>query len=793
MSASKNLIQAAAGVGGGSGPFYDYEIENSARFTGSETLYRAQTTPTDNRKWTFSCWFKWAGSTASWRGIIGAGTSGSDYTNFYMNGTHWLLNHVSYGQMDTSAFYRDPSAWYHVVVAFDSTQASAGDRQKIWVNGVLEAQTYSYGAWPQNFNTNINKSGYTLRIGRSGEAASYSTQYLAECVFIDGQQLDPTNFAETKNGVWVPTEITGLTFGNNGFHLKFDNSGSLGADSSGNGNNFTPSGLTSSDQMIDTPTSNFCTLNPLDGAATAQVNLQQSARSSSWATCQSTMAFPKTGKWYWEAGVFGSGTTDTGTIGVSADPASSYVGSTTNSFSYLGANGYLYQAAGAVPYGATYGANDIIGILWDADNGDLTFYKNGASQGVAKSGLDTSIDYRPAVSQYNAYVTNVNFGQNGTFNNAITAGGNTDANGIGDFKYTVPTDALALCTANLPEPTIGPNSATTSDENFYVGLYTGTGAELAITGLPFSPDKVAIKNRDAGNSWRVFDRLRGATNQLFYDTATAQTTSAQGLKSFDANGFTLGTDGPVNGSGNDFVFYSYKGKGSGVSNTDGSITSTVSVNQDAGISFISYTGNATAGATIGHGLGAIPKIVIAKSVTSISNWLLYTEMTGATNAIVLDTSDALFTNNATWWNNTAPDSSVVTLGSGVGSNSPNASIAYCFAEVEGFSSFGSYTGNGSTDGPFIYTGFRPAYLVIKRTDAAASWNTYDTKRSPYNPMDKQLFLDLPNADNTTSGGITDALSNGVKLRGTGSTTNASGGTYIYMAFAENPFKYSNAR
>ena len=791
MSASKNLIQAAAGVGGGSGPFYDYEIENSARFTGSETLYRAQTTPTDNRKWTFSCWFKWAGSTASWRGIIGAGTSGSDYTNFYMNGTHWLLNHVSYGQMDTSAFYRDPSAWYHVVVAFDSTQASAGDRQKIWVNGVLEAQTYSYGAWPQNFNTNINKSGYTLRIGRSGEAASYSTQYLAECVFIDGQQLDPTNFAETKNGVWVPTEITGLTFGNNGFHLKFDNSGSLGADSSGNGNNFTPSGLTSSDQMIDTPTSNFCTLNPLDGAATAQVNLQQSARSSSWATCQSTMAFPKTGKWYWEAGVFGSGTTDTGTIGVSADPASSYVGSTTNSFSYLGANGYLYQAAGAVPYGATYGANDIIGILWDADNGDLTFYKNGASQGVAKSGLDTSIDYRPAVSQYNAYVTNVNFGQNGTFNGAVTAGGNTDANGIGDFKYTVPTDALALCIPNLPEPTIGPNSNTTSDENFYVGLYTGTGATSALTQVPFSPDKVDIKDRDIGHSWMVFDRARGATNFLYYDTSGGQNTNAESLQSFDANGFTLGTHSPVNTSGDDYVFYCYKANGSGVTNTDGSITSTVSANTDAGFSIVTYTSNNTPNSSIGHGLGVTPKVIITRRVGVGSQWGFFGPILGVDKYMYLDVTDASTTASGYM---PAPSSTVVNTGANTWSalnDQIDTYVQYCFAEVEGFSSFGSYTGNGSADGPFVYTGFRPAYVMIKRTDSAEGWYVQDSARNTYNPANRYLQIESNAAG--SSADPKDLLSNGFKIRNTYGGQNASGGTYIYMAFAENPFKYSNAR
>ena len=301
---SNELITALQSAAGNAGSFYPYPVDNSVRFAGSETLYRAQTTPTNNKKWTFSCWFKYIGPSSSWKGIIGAGTSGSDYTNFYMNGNHWLLNHVSYGQMDNTAFYRDPSAWYHVVVAFDSTQASAGDRQKIWVNGVKEAQPYSYGSWPQNFNTNINKSGYTLYIGRSGESASYSTQYLAECVFIDGQQLDPTNFAETRNGVWVPKEITGLTFGNNGFYLDFADSSNFGNDVSGNNNDFTSSGLTSREHMPDTPTNNFSTLNPLDISNSTTLrygNLDHAGGQlyTIWRSSAGTHAV-SSGKWYAE-------------------------------------------------------------------------------------------------------------------------------------------------------------------------------------------------------------------------------------------------------------------------------------------------------------------------------------------------------------------------------------------------------------------------------------------------------------------------------------------------------------
>jgi len=804
MSASKKLIQAGAGVGGAE-PFYDYEIENSARFSGSETLYRAQTSPTNNKKWTFSCWFKYIGPTG-WQGILGAGSS-PYYTNFYMNSNHFLLNGYgpgSYGQMDNSAFYRDSSAWYHVVVAFDSTQASAGDRQKIWVNGVLEASPYSYGAWPLNHNTYINQSGRNLFVGRSGETASYSKQYLAECVFIDGQQLDPTNFAETKNGVWVPKEITGLTFGNNGFYLDFANSSALGTDVSGNGNNLTSAGFLSSDQMPDTPTNNFATLNPLykgntvtlsEGNLSAAPGLQ-----SAWNTIGGLL-YSKSWEGlsvYFEMRVTGAG----GSIGTLIGLDDVTVGMTASSL----ANGIYWNNAEYWSFidgtnttlsGAST-VGDIIGFLYDFNLNTMTLTKNGSAWLSATS--FTAGDFLlVARLYYNSGGTtgaHFNFGQDSTFSGATTAGGNTDANGIGDFKYTVPAGALAICTANLPEPTIGPNSDTTSDEHFYVGLYTGTGATSAITQVPFSPDKVDIKDRDIGHSWMVFDRARGATNFLYYDTSGGQQTNAESLQSFDANGFTLGTHSPVNTSGDDYVFYCYKANGSGVTNTDGSITSTVSANTDAGFSIVTYTSNNTPNSSIGHGLGVTPKVIITRRVGVGSQWGFFGPLLGVDKYMYLDVGDGATTASGYM---PAPSSTVVNTGANTWSalnDQIDTYVQYCFAEVEGFSSFGSYIGNGSTDGPFVYTGFRPAYLVIKCSSGASQWYVHDSARTPYNLNTNTLFLDLHNAESTSELVSTygkDMLSNGFKIRASHGTHNSSGATYIYMAFAENPFKYSNAR
>jgi len=311
--------------------------------------------------------------------------------------------------------------------------------------------------------------------------------------------------------------------------------------------------------------------------------------------------------------------------------------------------------------------------------------------------------------------------------------------------------------------------------------------------VPFSPDKVDIKDRDIGHSWLVFDRLRGATNFLYYDIASVEQTNAQSLKSFDANGFTLGTHSPVNTSGDDYVFYCYKGNGSGVSNTDGSITSTVSVNQDAGISFISYTNNNTASQSIGHGLGVTPKVIITKKLTG-SGWGFFGPILGVDKYMYLDTSAAVATASGYM---PAPSSTVVNTGNLIWSalnSGTDDSLLYCFAEVEGFSSFGSYTGNGSTDGPFVYTGFRPAFVIIKSTSLSQSWVVKDTERFTDNVTKGYLLIDTAAADVADhSPTYTDILSNGFKLRGTANATNASGASYIYMAFAENPFKYSNAR
>jgi len=330
---------------------------------------------------------------------------------------------------------------------------------------------------------------------------------------------------------------------------------------------------------------------------------------------------------------------------------------------------------------------------------------------------------------------------------------------------------------------------------FNTVLYTGTGSTQSITGVGFQPDWVWLKRRDNVGRHRLFDAVRGATKSVRSDGTEAEITRADSLTSFDSDGFTLGADSisggiNVNISGETMVGWSWLGANTTASNTDGSITSTVSANTTSGFSIVSYTGTGS-NATVGHGLGVAPSWIVIKGRNQTEDWTTYHISTGNTKNVILN-STAVPDTSTTYWQDTSPTSSVFYLGS---STRPNTSggtyIAYCFAEKKGFSKFGSYVGNGNADGTFVYTGFKPAFTILKRTDSADNWLMQDNKRkNPFNVVDTQLFPDLDNAESSSSA-ILDYCSNGFKIRKTGGNINASGGSYIYMCFAENPLVGTN--
>lgn len=325
--------------------------------------------------------------------------------------------------------------------------------------------------------------------------------------------------------------------------------------------------------------------------------------------------------------------------------------------------------------------------------------------------------------------------------------------------------------------------------------YTGTGATQTISnsanGVSFQPDLVWVKGRSGATDHALYDAVRGVQNQLESNTTTAETTETTGLTAFGTTGFTIGALAQMNTNAATYVGWQWNAGGSTVTNTSGSISAQVRANTTAGFSIVTYTTPASGAFTVGHGLGVAPRFIISRIRTIANNWYCYHVSLGNASEVVLNTTAA--SSATTDWNSTSPTSTVFSMGSGwAGSYSM---VSYCFAAVAGYSAFGSYTGNGSADGPFVYLNFYPRFVMLKRTDVANAWMMYDTARNTANVVNKYLFANAADAENTGSGSTDqiDFLSNGFKVRCSNNANNASGGTYIYACFAESPFKFANAR
>jgi hypothetical protein len=713
------------------------------------------------------------------------------YIRFSSSDTLQLASENPNFTLSTTQVFRDVSSWYHIVVTLDTTQGTESNRIKMYVNG---SQVTSFsGAYPsQNTDLQINTTNSHTISSYSGTAEFYNG-YLTEVNFIDGQALTPSSFGETDSatGVWKPKAYTG-TYGTNGFELNFsDNSNNtaatLGKDYSGNGNNWTPNNFSvtagaGNDSLVDSPTAygtdtgvggsvrgNYATWNPLYGSAPTLTNGNLDA-TTNITTAYGTVSVTS-GKWYWEILVGNASY-----IGVMD---STYIKSDNNwssqAIAYV-SNGNKYNGTGSA-YGASYTTNDIIGVALDMDAGTIVFYKNGSSQGTAFSSGIAGKEFRPFVYSSTSGTQTANFGQRA-------------------FAYTAPSGFKALCTTNLPTPTIGATSTTQANDYFNTVLYTGTGSSLGVTGVGFQPDWVWIKERNAAADHGLYDAVRGVQKQLESNTTTAETTETTGLTAFGSDGFTVGALAQLNTSADTYVAWNWNAGGSNATNTSGTITSTVRANTTSGFSIVTYTGTGS-NATVGHGLGVAPSMIIGKRRNGIADWMVgHSGVNGGTtpfNYYLVLNSTAAQSADSTAWNNTAPTSTVFSLGSGGNVNSNTATnVMYCFAPVAGYSAFGSYTGNGAADGPFVYTNFRPRYLLIKVSSGTTNdWIIWDSARNTYNTMYAGLYADLSIAEN--AGSPVDILSNGFKIRNTGGGYNTSSATYIYAAFAESPFKYALAR
>jgi hypothetical protein len=622
---------------------------------------------------------------------------------------------------------------------------------------------------------------YILRPNTSG----------SESTIFDVIQFDDTGF--TLTGSYNATNASGQTFIYMAFADKRE--AAFWLDQSGNNNDFTNNNLTESDISLDSPTNNFATLNPLSnfqGATISEGNLK-AVGSASDKRYSSTLGM-NSGKWYWEVDISTVGNRNG--VGVFSEDNTT-VTTLPSDYAYLQVGNSADFTSGTDNYAQpSWSAGDILTIAFDADNGKVFYGKNSAptvSGSGDHYGLSTSVTYLAGCRETGATVgTNIyNFGQDSSFAGNKTAQGNTDDNGYGDFYYAPPTGYLALCTANLEVPdAMNPALDNSPQDYFNTVLYSGNSSTQSITGVGFQPDFVWTKERSIAREPNLYDVLRGATKFLATSDTGAEATLVNSLTSFDSDGFSLGSDAATNYTGRTYVAWNWKANGSGVSNTDGSITSTVSANTDAGFSIVSYTGTG-ANATVGHGLNSAPEMIIVKDRDTAYNWVVYSESIPNTQYLLLNSTQAVDT--FPMWNNTSPTSSVFNLGYfGWVNNSGDDHIAYCFHSVEGFSKFGSYTGNGSSDGPFVYTGFRPAFVMVKSASSSGyDWWITDAERNTYNVINYGLRA------NSTAVEVSDVgmnyMSNGFKYFNDIGAPNINGVTYIYMAFAENPFKYANAR
>ena len=824
--------------------FYSGATSRSLRMQDAR-LTRTPSSTGNPKKWTFSAWLKRTNLGQSY--IFGGSPLASGYDGIaaiYFNGSDQLHTYYDtsgsypYGAVDDgSRLYRDLGSWYHLCWAVDAENTI----HKIWINNNLVST--NTGRYPPNFTYGLNNSGDEMVIG-DGSWDSYGSPnfngYMAEINYLDGQYLEPDSFAETKNGVWIPLKDPSLTYGTNGFRLQFlatgtsaDSSG-IGADTSGQGNHFALTSLAAGDVVLDNPENNFATLNLLDksGGTFTEGNLRYDT--SSWDMATGTVLLPS-GKWYYEvrvdaynasANAFSVGIIQTNKIRGSGN---SYYWS--HSSWSTSSQGYLYgvNVNGTTEYKISAGSatslsshpdivqGSVIGIFIDLES-DTTSIKYNIDGGTPFE-LFTSmqdVDYTIGVSDYLAQLT-FNFGQDSTFVGQETAGGNTDGNGRGDFHTALPsghTDYLAICSANLPDPTIGPQTSTQADDHFNTFLYTGTNAtNRNIATNTFTPDWVWLKSRSQADNHVVVDVLR--KNGSNFPNMHPNTTDAEANDTHPkiiTNGIQV-SEGLYDNNNVNFVAWTWKAGGDpddvtgnfikdGVAftPTQGTIDTTkMSVNTTSGFSIVTYTANNNTKGTVTHGLNSAPNLVIIKNRDTSPNgqWVIGQDQNGFTGQLYFNNGGP-FGSNSGSFDNTAPTNAVVTVNTDNTVNEgTDGFVMYSFHNVEGFSKIGSYIGNNSTDGTFVHTGFRVAFLMLVRTSDSGSFQLLNNKRNTFNPTDIYLYVPGSGTENdgsTLSPAINvDFLSNGFKLRTTESVYNSNGGTFLYMAFATQPFKFSNAR
>jgi hypothetical protein len=898
-------IIKANGAGDQDTGFYNGVATQSARFNGrteDTSLFRTLgSSGGSRRKAVYSWWMKGdyePGSPYFWSKGTGGGVA--DIMSFNMsNDRLQVIEYIGDSNtlsVITKRLFRDPSAWYHIVYAFDSTQATDTNRIQIFVNGIKETvmDTASYPSqnhdfvfgWYQTGNAGSTRERIGAYEGTyysgdtDGDRNSVVNGYLAEFNYIDGlsffsdtsgtanTSFNINSFGEYKNGVWIPVEYTG-SYGNEGWRLEFKQTGTgtassstIGADTSGNDNHFSSVGLASTDCNIpDSPENNFCTLHP-EGRrygqsymATFSEGMLKAVGGGNATHIWGTMAINQIaseGGVYFEVRLDSIDTSRT-YMGLVGDNGINNLNTSANGATYsypikaLLTQNLYFDISGAettnridLTSGNTaYSDGDVAGFAILSD-GKLFVHRNGTylknasgNTGNPSTGANpittidlTEGDWVPVVG-YNSSFT-VNFGIDGSFNGTETSGGNQDANGIGDFMFAVPTNCLALCTSNMAEPAIGPNSATKAHDLFDYLKYTGTGndntdigdgsqsEESSIitstatsntkgTSISFKPDLIWTFPDSNATHNLATDSSRGIYKDVFLSTGSGESNDTNGIKAYNSNGFRLGTSTNHNVSSRVYYTWCWKANGGTATLTNdasatgvGSIDSVCQANTTAGFSIVTYTGDSSGNdgtnSTVAHGLGSAPQWIFTIPLNVNDGAVFHHENTTAPETerlILASTSGTLATgDDSTFFNDTAPTSTVFSIGSRRHVNSDGGMVAYCWTEVEGFSKFGSFYGNASTDGPFVYCGFRPLFVMTKCTGNTSAWHIYSPVLDTGNPTG---FFRANEATAYQDYNYCDFLSNGFKIRDNGTEANRSANNFVFMAFADTPFKYANAR
>ena len=779
----------------GSSAAGDYEIERSVKFNGvGEYPYFNRTHGESNATYTVSCWIK-MGAYTNYKYIFSYSNSGVAVranTSTFLDDRIYVYNVPAGDLHNSTQEARDCSAWAHLVYKVSSNSATV-----YWNNVVVPGLS---GVSAMSLGTTANK----CTLGAYDNSNNYPwTGHIAEFYLISGQALNPDQFAETNSdtGQWSPMKFAG-SYGSHDSFLDFsDNSSAsaLGTDRSGNGNNWTANNLSvaagpGNDSVESTPTNNFPVFNTAQTRSWWSGILKEG--NTFWDSTEAndnqsgyiTHGMPS-GKWYLECKIGspanGLGGTQLGVIpddymnGKRCVNRNGWPGFESGAgVSFNGIDQWYVGGANQGTYGGNWAQNDIIGVAIDADSGKIALSKNG--QWADGSGNYDESNITAGGQKSIGGTAPYFFGVGDTSGSAISQ---IYLNmGQYPFSHSIPSGYKKFCTKNMPAPAIK-----NGEDVFKTLIYTGNASSRNLdTG--FSTDIAWIKRRSGGDSHVLANSVVGADSFLSTDLTSAANTANNCVTAFTSTGITVGSQGIVNDNGEPMVAWQWDSGSSNVTNTDGSVETTVRANTSAGISIVKSTNSSVTNgnSTFGHGLGVAPEMIWCKGRIDVTdNWKNYHKDLTANNNL-------MFSNAAqTTYSNYINDVTSTTFKMHAGNNANDDLLAFCFSSVEGFSKIGKYTGNGNEDGPFIYTGFRPAWVMWKSINTTEHWQIRDNQRIGMNDANYVLFASNVNADYTTA--EADFQANGFKPRSNGGGTNANDEVLIYIAFAERPLKYANAR